>query len=930
MSKYNVPKYNKAREQIQKYIKKFGAVDEILFLMDDPDNIEQNLGFLKRMEGIDLTVKEWQDLSLLELEAHRKYIIRGKETEVGVTVSNENEDNKFQVPIDKHSNWQIFKRNKLEKEMGFPNKTIESIESDTHGISKRLSIKNVNDKPVKGLVIGGVQSGKTTNMASLMAMSGDMGFNMVIILSGTVENLRVQTENRISELIDGTSRNRDWKLVKNPENSTNNRLYNLFGQGTNLYMVVLKNVTRLRNLIEWITSSDFMQELKVLVIDDESDQASVNTSKDPEFDRKSINQLIVNLVHGNEKSGKKAKNKYMSMNYIGYTATPYANILSEKPSDYSLYPQTFITTLTQSPQHFGPSEIFGYLDCDDSGLNITREILVQKEVHQELVNGKLTYLPTDLKEALAYYLAGAVSLRLHNFRKPVSMLIHLSSRIMTHEITYKLIDDWLKNNKNEFLELSENIWTNELGKVTVDDISKRVYINEYRTLKPHTFEELRPELERIISRKDFLTIKEDGNINYHDGIIYAIDNSSNIGLDKNKIQRLQYPDNKIDQEHTPIYIVIGGATLSRGLTLEGLITSYFLRSPSAADTLTQMGRWFGYRINYELYPRIWLSDKSKEQFQFVSKLERELYQEIYSLKQAGVDFRRVGPKIINSPQYVELTSRNKRYAQKTAEYDFTGFTTQTDKFDDNLEIQKENVLLTENFINSLGSPNIINNRRTSNIYWDGVPFEIINKNLLSKFNFNKRIRSLNNISQLIEWITKVTKDENLSNWNVILGGVGLANVDSNNWKLKYVNYNMVNRTKLAKSMIGEIDIGVLSAPTDRYADIDVTKVKDPNILELLKDSNALSKKSTYEYIRSELDMNKVPQLVIYKIDKNSEVRDSSDKVNRYQLGINTDLIGLFIQIPRGDKRINYSTSVTVDLDDYEFENLLESDVVEAE
>src|SRR5690554_5690614 len=248
-------------------------------------------------------------------------------------------------------------------------------------------------------------------MAGIMAMGADFGFNVFIVLSGMIESLREQTEQRISKLLSNTNGDRVWEKIV-PQNYQNNFLSSVYRPDKNLYMVVLKNKTRLENLLDWLQGDKNVAEnLKVLIIDDESDQASTNTSKDPENDRKTINRLIVNLVHNKDKTNKYNDFSFRSINYVGYTATPYANILSESPDNLeSLYPQNFIATLTESPQHFGPREIFGYLDEERSEpLNIVNFIKDKDEITQLLL-GEKKELPKSLKEAIAYFISASASL----------------------------------------------------------------------------------------------------------------------------------------------------------------------------------------------------------------------------------------------------------------------------------------------------------------------------------------------------------------------------------------------------------------------------------------------------------------------------------------------------------------------------------------
>lgn len=917
MSKYNNPKYEKVRNYIKEEIDKGNDISKIkTFHTSKEDEFQTIFKYENRNWGIDQN--DWKLLVEEEWESYQSTVpfkIKGND---GIVFSNNN-PNDFEIKDDNRTSWQKFRQETLIKKNKFDEDTIESIERDTLNIISQLDKNRNNQNPVKGLAIGGVQSGKTTSMAAIMAMGADFGFNVFIILSGMIESLREQTENRIESLLDGTHGSRIWEKI-DPKNGPGNTIDIKYRNSKNFYMVVLKNKTRLIDLINWIQADGSIAgKLKVLILDDESDQASVNTSRNPENERKTINRLIINLVHNRDINDRENNFNFSSVNYVGYTATPYANILSEGPDeDYSLYPKDFIVTLSKSNSHFGPKEIFGMLERDDEILNILNVINESKDIINFL-NDEITSIPFSLKQSVAYFIAASASLRKHEFRKPVSMLIHVSNRIEHHNKVYETIKGWLKNNKQEALELIRDTWEKEYDRVTAKDIIKRVYIDKNNTFKPHNYNEIEDEVNNIISNINAITIDDKDLYNYHEGIHTIVDhsNSDRIG-EPNEEFRLRYPSNDKDLDKTPIFLVIGGATLSRGITLEGLVSTYFLRTPTAADTLTQMGRWFGYRINYELYPRIWLTQRTIDQFQYISTLEEELREEISILNELGEDFEKVAPRLISKPQYIAITSQSKSYDMVNAEYDFSGYNTQTYIFDNNLDIQKNNIKYTENFINTLGKPIIIDNQSSSKVFWKDIDFKYIKEHLLKKFKFSEKIKAYKNIDSLFEWIEEATEKKLIENWNIIIGGIGKANVGTNDWILSHFTFNKVARTK-KPSNSNDINIGVLRNPDDLYGDIDESKITNDEILKLLENTTEKSKTINYVRIRETLGLDKTPQLVIYRIDKDSQPRSN----NREPLGIDSDLIGLFVSIP-GQKTKNNVVKVTTKIeripDEFDIEN----------
>lgn len=231
-------------------------------------------------------------------------------------------------------------------------------------ILRQLSRDTHETGAVKGLVIGNVQSGKTANMAALMAMAADAGWNMFIVLSGMMENLRAQTLRRLVEDLNSNSCSLNWEAIDNPlgVETYGRRLCdkNFTKESKMRYLTVcLKNSKRLKNLIDWLNSDECSRkEIRLLIIDDEADQASINTATKSQ--RTTINRLILNLVNNRNSRGDQACCNFQAVNYIGYTATPYANVLNEAPGEESLYPSNFIATLSVSDEYFGPQQIFGY------------------------------------------------------------------------------------------------------------------------------------------------------------------------------------------------------------------------------------------------------------------------------------------------------------------------------------------------------------------------------------------------------------------------------------------------------------------------------------------------------------------------------------------------------------------------------------------
>ena len=267
---------------------------------------------------------------------------------------------------------------------------------------------------------------------------------------------------------------------------------------------------------------------------------------------------------------------------------------------------------------------------------------------------------------------------------------------------------------------------------------------------------------------------EDGELTYHKGIHLCIDNCTNNGITSDGMKvRLAYPDSANMPCPAPAFIVIGGATLSRGLTIEGLISTFFLRSVGQADTLMQMGRWFGYRKKYELLPRLWITDKTRQQFVFLAALDQELRDEIQYMDLTGRSPSEYGPKVKNTPKvsFIRITAKNRMQAATESTMDYSGASNQTYLFDNNAEILKKNIILTEDFIKGLGNESrpAGKNYFSHNAIWKNISFAYI-RNYIENFKFCSRLQVFDNTRPLLDWLEKVTGEGKLGNWNVIVAG----------------------------------------------------------------------------------------------------------------------------------------------------------------
>lgn len=804
----------------------------------------------------------------------------------------------------KGSSWNSYKKRLVAKQ--FSQEAIHNVEESSKKILNNLSLDTHDSQAVKGLVIGNVQSGKTANMAGLMSMAADIGWNLIIILSGTIDNLRIQTQNRLVDDLSSASRV-SWHPIENLKNTSGgiSKISNLLSNENNrLFTVCLKNATRLKDLLAWLSEDQKTRtRLKILLIDDEADQASVNTKKE---DRTAINKLIVNLITNKNHLSKENACKFKAINYIAYTATPYANILNEAPSEESLYPANFVACLKNSDEYFGPQVIFGIDGSENDGLNIISTV-----APKDIEDIKNAILPKSLKQAIMWFYCCFAVFKLNGITKPVSMMIHTSQRQQDHEALAQSIKIWLKKTPSvKFLEACKDAYEKQTTLLPIEELKKSIPnypnldgINDYpdfQRISSIILDEFKNQLETI-------ELDDRKKPTFKSCIYLCIDNCSYANSDNDYQIRLVYPTKPLN--FTTGFIVIGGQTLSRGLTIEGLVSTYFLRTVKQADTLMQMGRWFGYRRGYEQLPRIWMTDSTKRQFEFLALLDQELRQEIKTLADLHIEPAKVGIKVKTHPnrQFLNITANNKQRAASLIEYDFGGYDSQTTKFYKDPQKLSSNLDRTSAFIKELGLP--VNDsekypKMKASCLWQNVEKDKILP-YLEKLEFPANDSTSVNTKSFVNWYE--SKGSEFDNWNVILS----SNDSSKSGRaisIGKVKIFPVNRAKKKDDeATNVIRIGALRAPKDLYADIDITNVglSENDRKQIL--SNSVD---DFRILRSKAGLDKTPLLIVYVIDKDS-IPTRQKKNTRVELDSKVDVVGIAMVIPHHKNGGNYM-SIVVD------------------
>lgn len=531
--------------------------------------------------------------------------------------------------------WDSYKDYLLQKE-NLPADVIERIDERSDKVMNYLfdpANPDIRDARRRGMVIGSVQSGKTANYSALVAKAADAGYKIIIVIAGISSLLRKQTQFRINcgfigqtdlnkdepEKIledfteNGTvaecrRRNQSEKEKLRPYSMTTERLSgdfktnsrkalnqtNLNNTTSPIVLVIKKNTTVLEQILEWLDGKD-LSEKSLLLVDDEADNASINTRKEYN-DLTAINKKIRLILKSFKKSA-----------YVGFTATPFANIFidpqfEENAENKDLYPSDFIISLVSPDNYFGPQKVFGPENPKDSeyirllaseetgdARNDWKRYFPVKQ-KKGLTCREVDDLPDTLKEAINLFI---FNIYVRNHRgysdKHNSMLIHVSCLIDMHTVIKQHVERYLT-------DLERNI-RNYAGMNGTEEYTK--YIAPLKVL-----------FEKMINGKwasssKFTAPVFDEMLFELPGIIESI----TVGMSNSQETSIIY-----SPEHQTNMIAIGGNSLARGFTVENLSVSYFLRNTKMCDTLLQMGRWFGYRRDYEDLCRIYTTETYYDNF----------------------------------------------------------------------------------------------------------------------------------------------------------------------------------------------------------------------------------------------------------------------------------------------------------------------------
>lgn len=649
----------------------------------------------------------------------------------------------------------------------------------------------------RGLVVGQVQSGKTSNYTGLICKAADAGYKLIIVLAGIHNNLRSQTQLRLDEGFLGFDTQHQRAFDKNGVTIGVGKLDQIgiahsltssldkgdftagaansmginFNTSEPIIAVVKKNSKVLERLHLWLNAQTedlpdgrkVIRNKSLLLIDDEADNASINTNKDDDRATR-INEHIRNILNLFDRSG-----------YVGYTATPFANIFIPIVED-DLFPRDFIINIPAPTNYVGPEKVFGIKVLEDEDESETVLPIVNRvDDYLDLIpNGhkKDTAFPDELPESLrtaikCFILTCTIrrlrgQVNVHN-----SMLVHVS-RFTRWQAHIKTLVENTFDFYRRGIEMKIPSVLDEIRKTFEKDKEytyeyKGETINEtYKSFKTisQTISDTMPDVDTLVSVHDW----EDVIPHLHNAVakieVKEINGGSGDAL------------NYFDHKNGLSVIAIGGDKLSRGLTLEGLSVSYYLRASRMYDTLMQMGRWFGYRPGYVDLCRLFTSRELNEWFCHITLASEELRSEFdYMSEVAGSTPEQYALRVRTHPGVLQISASNKIRRAVNIDVSWSGRLVESYQLQKNSVTINANLNVTKSLINSLSESF---ETRHNHFLWKNVPVDLV-RPFFQRFKVSENLKKVEP-SKLLDYIDVSVKSNELTNWSVAL--VTKSNADS--------------------------------------------------------------------------------------------------------------------------------------------------------
>ena len=800
--------------------------------------------------------------------------------------------------------WERYKKY-LMYDKGFPSTVVNTMDDVLDTLTDLLGDPTIDGTfQRRGLIMGDVQSGKTANYTGLICKGVDAGYKIVVLLTGTIEKLRKQTQLRLDEgfagidsdamikknvLITGvgkydktikpivlTSKERDFKA----QTARSVVGLDLKSQAQPVMFVIKKNVSTLKHLNKWLKTfnqnGDNSIDNSLLVVDDESDNASVNTNPE-DRDPTAINAQIRELL-----------NSFSRASYVGFTATPFANIFIDPETDDTmlkedLFPKDYIYSLNAPSDYIGARDIFN----KNGKYNKTMlEVIDYEEIHELLpISHKgdfsVSGIPNDLKEAICTFLLANVIRDLRGDTTAHRSMLINKSRLSNIQNQLKIyVNTYLKEIQsavNVFSKLDEN---QALKNKYILDLYKA--FKKYYSDKGYEWKEIQLSLRKSISPVTVVVVNKDNQntLNYE------------------------------DYEETGLRVIaIGGLSLSRGLTLEGLIVSYLYRNSKMYDTLMQMGRWFGYRKNYDDLCKIWMTEESISWYEHISEATDELRADIKRYENTGYTPMEFGLRVRSDINTLLVTARNKMRTASSLKISVTlsGEVIETPDIFADIDKNISNRKAVERLIRDIKDnerQDFIKNKKNktnngddrSTCVYKNVKLDKI-MNLLSDIEVPIS-NSLFNTESIRNFLHGYKGNE-LKEWDVAF----VSGRSDRNYSFENVNINLIQRSFAFKNSNKILRMGGaqnrIGGPEHGKLGLSV---------EQINKYNCTSQKQWFKQIERN------PLLIIYMVDPYDSKLDKekSEQIKKIYEDRKEPLIGFSIGIPQlGDKEskyINYTTN----------------------
>ncbi len=849
--------------------------------------------------------------------------------------------------------WGFWNRYKwyLEEKKKFPPKTVQSIDKLTDRTLDALfepAQKAQIDK--RGMVVGQVQSGKTANYTGLICKAADAGFKMIIVLAGIHKNLRSQTQLRLDEGFLGfdtqqervNKNNNLWIGVGEQKSNRHLIAHSLtssldngdFNAGAanalalNFYTndpiiaVVKKNAHVLNRLEQWLAAQStetnkgdkIIRNKPLLIIDDEADNASINTKRD-DLNPTRINGQIRNLLRLFQKSA-----------YVGYTATPFANIFIPLNED-NLFPRDFITNIPAPTNYVGPDKIFGFEPLEDGEEPMdTLPVVHRINDYQSFVPDRHkrdeqlpVSVPESLKTAIKCFILTCSIRRLrgqgneHN-----SMLIHVS-RFTNWQAHIKELVESVFNFYRLGIEQNNLLILNEIQETFENDTENyRSYVTTSSQILNSQLSGLDPNI-KVHSWKEVLLFLHPSAAKIQ---VKEIHGGAKDVLDYQAYDKKYV---KEGEEAGLSVIAVGGNKLSRGLTLEGLSVSYYLRASRMYDTLMQMGRWFGYRPGYVDLCRLFTSRELNEWFCHITLASEELRKEFnYMSEIAGSTPEQYALKVRTHPGVLQISATNKIRTAINVNISWSGVLIESYKLSKRTKDIAVNLTNLNKLISSFTSSPT---NKKGNLLWTDIAASDVVSFISSFVAPDNPIASP---ERLGEFIIEKQKDNELDTWHVALMS---SSSKSNDYSLDNNQIWLFDRTEDDKNSSEEVYYirkSHIISPNHEFVDLTDEEYK------LAREKTFANKKAHEEYpgavkmpnypngnlVRNDMEIRnaRFPLLLLYLL--NPEKAGLPD--------IENPIVGFAIRFPgsKTNTTVTYAVheqlldkfEVTEEPEDYEYED----------